>query len=125
MFNKISPTQAVQFWGRSMLKLNPEIVLQIPEQIILVQNFTAVLMAQRPGLYLLIPFGRNLCIKNGKIGKLRICPPPTLHRFSRSIGRIKKQIVRKCSLCLSLLESKMIFFFFNHWPSYERSREIS
>jgi hypothetical protein len=52
-----------------MLKLNPERVVEIsseresleifsePEKIILVQNFTADLMAQRPDFYLL-PFGR-------------------------------------------------------------------
>jgi hypothetical protein len=38
-----------------MLKLNPERAVEIPEQIILVQNFTADLMA--PDFYLLL-FGR-------------------------------------------------------------------
>ncbi len=56
-FNKRSPTQVVRFWGRSVLKLNPERAVEIPEQIILVQNFTADLMAQRPDFYL-PPFGR-------------------------------------------------------------------
>ncbi len=60
VFNKRSPTQVVQkpaFWGRPILKLNPERAVEIPEQIILVQNFTADLMAQRPDFYL-PPFGR-------------------------------------------------------------------
>ncbi len=36
-FNKQSPTQVVRFWRRSILKLNPErIVEKIPEQIFLV-----------------------------------------------------------------------------------------
>jgi len=59
-FNKRSPTQVVQkpaFWGRPILKLNPERAVEIPEQFILVQNFTADLMAQRPDFYL-PPFGR-------------------------------------------------------------------
>ncbi len=57
IFNKRSPTQVVRFWGRSVLKLNPEKAVKNPEQIILVQNFTPDLMAQRPDFYLL-PFGR-------------------------------------------------------------------
>ena len=57
VFNKRSPTQVVRFWGRSVLKLNPERAVEIPEKIILVQNFTADLMAQRPDFYL-PPFGR-------------------------------------------------------------------
>jgi hypothetical protein len=36
-----------------MLKQNPERAVEIPEQIILVQNFTVDLMAQRPDFYLL------------------------------------------------------------------------
>jgi hypothetical protein len=48
-----------------MLKLNPEMAVEMPEQIILVQNYTAVLMVQRPDLYLL-PFGRYSGIKNEK-----------------------------------------------------------
>jgi hypothetical protein len=40
-----------------MLKLNPESSVEITEQINLVQNFTADLMAQRPDFYLL-PLGR-------------------------------------------------------------------
>ena len=55
--NKRSPTQVVRFWGRSLMKLNPERAVEIPEQIILVQNFTADSMAQRPDFYL-PPFGR-------------------------------------------------------------------
>ena len=56
-FNKRSPTQVVRFWGRSVLKLNPERAVEIREQIIIVQNFTADLMAQRPDFYP-PPFGR-------------------------------------------------------------------
>ena len=39
------------------MKPNPERAVEIPEQIILVQNFTADLMELRPDFYLL-PFGR-------------------------------------------------------------------
>jgi hypothetical protein len=88
-----------------MLKLNPERAVEIPKQIILVQNFTADLMAQRPDFYLL-PFGRYSWMKTGKIGKFRI-RPSRVHRFSRSTGRIKL-IVRKRSLCLLLLDSFFI-----------------
>ena len=46
--NKRSPNEVARFWGRSMLKLNLERIVEIPEQIFLVQNFTGDLMAERP-----------------------------------------------------------------------------
>jgi hypothetical protein len=49
----------------SILKLNPEMAIEIPEQDFLVQNFMAVLMAQRQDFYLL-PFGIYLVNKYGK-----------------------------------------------------------
>ena len=49
--NKPSPTQVFRFWGRSMLKLNQERAVEIPEQIIFVLNFKVDLMAQRQNFY--------------------------------------------------------------------------
>jgi hypothetical protein len=63
-------------------------------------------MAQRPNFY----SGDIRVLKTGIIGKPQIFPP-SLHRFSRSIGPIKKLIVKKCPLALPLLEYKMIYFF--------------
>jgi hypothetical protein len=75
----------------------------------LVQNFTAFLMVQRPDFYLL-PFGRYSGKRNGKNLKIKNLTP-TLYRFSRSKDRFKKKLtVRKCTLCLPLLESKRISF---------------
>ena len=70
------------------MKPNPERAVENPEQIFHVQNFTVVLMAQRPDFYLL-PFGSYSGMKMGKIGKFRI-RPSRVHRFFRSTGRIKK-----------------------------------
>ncbi len=107
LLNKRSPTQVVRFWGRSVMKRNPERAVQIPEQIILVQNFTADLMAQRPDFYPL-PFGRYSWMKTGKIRKFRIRP---LSASLISVNRPnkKKLIVRKSSLGLPLLKYKRIF----------------
>ncbi len=64
-------------------------------------------MAQRLDFYLL-PFGRYWGKKNGKKRETENSPP---HHFSRSTGQIiNKLIIRKCFLCLPLLESKRIFF---------------
>jgi hypothetical protein len=82
-FNKQSPTQS-RFWGRSISKLNPERVVEIPKQIFLVQNSMADLMAQIP-VFISYRSGDIRERKTVKIGKTKI-RPPTLHRFSRSTG---------------------------------------
>ena len=55
-------------------------VVEIPEQIFIVRNFMADLMAKRPDFNLL-PIGRYSGKKNGKNRKNKNSPPPTLHRF--------------------------------------------
>ena len=77
--NKQYPTQS-RLRERSISKLNPEMVVEIPEQIFIVRNFMADLMAKRPDFNLL-PIGRYSGKKNGKNRKNKNSPPPTLHRF--------------------------------------------
>jgi hypothetical protein len=72
----------------SILKLNPEMAIEIPEQDFLVQNFMAVLMAQRQDFYLL-PFGIYLVNKYGKNWEIENSPR-YITSFSLSIGQIKK-----------------------------------
>jgi hypothetical protein len=73
LFNKQFLAPVVWFWGRSMMKPNPERAVEIAEHIFLIQNFMAVSTAQRPNIYLL-PFGRYFVMKTRKIGKFRIHP---------------------------------------------------
>ncbi len=61
--------------------------------------------------------------KRKKSGNLEFAPPECI-AFLGQQAEEKKLIVRKSSLCLPLLESKRLFFLFNHWPRYERSREV-
>ena len=79
-------------------------------------------MAQRPDFYL-SPFGRYSWKKTGKIGKFRI-GSLRVHRFSRSTDRIKKTNCKKKFLRSSSIGIQKYFFLFNHWPRYERSREV-
>ncbi len=109
LFNKRSQVnQVVRFGGRSMLKLNPERAVEIPETDNSCSEFYGGFMAQRPDFYLLL-FGRYSWMKTVKIGKLRIIPQSAslflVHKPNK-----KKLIVRKSFLCLPLLESKRIFF---------------
>ena len=67
-----------------MLKPNPEMTVEIPKQMCLVQNFKADLMTQIPDLYLLL-FGKYSEMKTGKIGKFRI-RPSRVHRLSQPKG---------------------------------------
>jgi hypothetical protein len=66
--------------GMSILKPNPERVVEIPEQIFLVRNFTVVLMGE-PDLYLL-PFGTYSGNKNGENRETNNSPhPPYITSF--------------------------------------------
>ena len=112
---KQSPSQVDGFGGRSILKLNPERVVEILEQTFFVQNFTVHIMAQ-DRIFIFYRSGDIREKKAGQVGKHKIFPP-TIHRFSRAAGRIKKRIVRTCSFCLLLLEYKRISFLFNHLAS--------
>jgi hypothetical protein len=94
-FNKQSPTQS-RFWGRSISKLNPERVVEIPKQIFLVQNSMADLMAQIPDFYLL-PIGRYSGKKNGKNRKNKNSPPYITSFFSVHRLNKKKIIVKNVS----------------------------
>jgi hypothetical protein len=55
-----------------MLKSKPEMAVEIPVKIVIIQNFTAFFMAQKPDFYLL-SLGRYSGMKTGKIGKFKIC----------------------------------------------------
>jgi hypothetical protein len=94
-----------------MLKPNPEMTVEIQEQIIFVQNFTMVLMTQRPD-WISYRSGDIRILRTGKIGKYGICPP-TLHRFSRSRDRIKKKKTncKKMFLLSSSIEIQKDLFF--------------
>ena len=57
-----------------MVKSNPEMSVEIPEQIFLVQNFTLDLTAQRPDFCICYRLGDTREIKREKLGNHKLAP---------------------------------------------------
>ena len=91
------------------MKLNPERAVEIPKQIILVQNFLFRISYHS---------GDIRERKREKSGNSEFAPSECIAFLGPQAELKKKLILRKSSLGLPLLESKRIFFLINNWPRY-------